>query len=118
VLGSNGLVIRAVEVGVLGSAIVLGAIVLVRLRASLPTACICAGLAAVFHGHVHGAEIPVAANAMNYVAGLITATAVLHASGIAVMCRALSAGPLVITPASMPANSPNSTRAPAWRRIS
>ncbi len=37
---------------------------------------------AIFHGHAHGAEMPVDASGFEYAAGFIIATALLHAAGI------------------------------------
>jgi urease accessory protein len=42
------------------------------------------GVFAIFHGHAHGAEIPVGATAGAYVAGFTLATAAIHASGVSV----------------------------------
>jgi urease accessory protein len=39
------------------------------------------GLLALFHGHVHGAEMPGAMSAFPYAAGFVAATALLHAIG-------------------------------------
>jgi hydrogenase/urease accessory protein HupE len=50
---------------------------------TLFAACTLAGIAAVFHGHAHGVEMPAGASAMLYIAGLVTATGLLHALGIA-----------------------------------
>ena len=41
------------------------------------------GLFAVFHGHAHGAEMPPSAGGLEFAAGFMTATALLHAAGIA-----------------------------------
>jgi urease accessory protein len=40
------------------------------------------GLFALFHGHVHGAEMPQTASGLAYGAGFVLATASLHAVGI------------------------------------
>jgi urease accessory protein len=82
VLGLSGPSLRAIEIGVLGSAVALAAIVALRPHATLPAGCVFVGLAAIFHGHVHGTEIPAGAAATTYIASLISATAILHACGI------------------------------------
>jgi hypothetical protein len=46
-------------------------------------AAILVGAFAVFHGHAHGAELPVGADAIAYSMGFVVATGMLHASGIA-----------------------------------
>ena len=40
------------------------------------------GVFAIFHGHAHGAEMPVTAGGLEYAAGFMAATALLHAIGI------------------------------------
>jgi urease accessory protein len=42
-----------------------------------------AGIFALFHGHAHGSEIPLAASPVEYALGFILATATLHGIGIA-----------------------------------
>jgi urease accessory protein len=41
-----------------------------------------AAVFAVFHGHAHGAEMPVAASGASYALGFLSATAMLHAAGV------------------------------------
>ncbi|MBG1232262.1 HupE/UreJ family protein [Aestuariivirga litoralis] len=83
VLGINGVTVPFVEFGIAASVIVLGAAV--ALDFSLPTAAAMAlvGFFAVFHGHAHGAEMPLAASGVTYGIGFIAATALLHVAGIA-----------------------------------
>jgi urease accessory protein len=40
------------------------------------------GLFAVFHGYAHGAEIPETVAGLDYGAGFVAATALLHATGL------------------------------------
>jgi urease accessory protein len=72
------------ETGIAVSVIVLG--LAVAFRISLPTlaAMALAGLFAIFHGHAHGAEMPQTVSGYEYAAGFLLATALLHATGIAV----------------------------------
>ena len=42
------------------------------------------GLFAIFHGHAHGAEMPMDVSAAGYGAGFLIATALLHATGIGI----------------------------------
>jgi urease accessory protein len=52
-----------------------------------PPLWLCAALVgffAVFHGHAHGTELPAGQSGMLYSFGFVTATGVLHATGIAV----------------------------------
>jgi urease accessory protein len=83
-LGFYGVNLPFVEVGIALSVIVLGAVV--ALQASLPLAAAIGlvGLFAIFHGHAHGAEMPMDVSAAGYGAGFLIATALLHATGIGI----------------------------------
>ena len=52
-------------------------------RPPLWVAALIVGSFAIFHGHAHGAEMPLDAGAGTYAAGFMLATALLHMSGIA-----------------------------------
>lgn len=82
VLGIMKMNIPFVELGIAASVIVLGAAVAMQL--SLPTIAAMAlvGFFAIFHGHAHGAEMPVIASGLTYAVGFMLATAILHAIGI------------------------------------
>lgn len=82
-LGISGVDLPFVELGIAMSVIVLGT--LVALQTSMPTSIAMGvvGFFALFHGHAHGAEMPVDAGALNYAAGFMLATALLHGVGIA-----------------------------------
>jgi urease accessory protein len=71
------------ELGILGSLVVLGALVALAPRLPIWAGMALAGLFAVFHGHAHGLELPEAASAGLYAAGFVIATALLHGTGIA-----------------------------------
>jgi urease accessory protein len=62
--------------------LVLGLLIASAARAPLAIACALVGFFAVFHGFAHGAEIPMSASVLSYVAGFIGATAILHMIGI------------------------------------
>jgi len=81
-MGISGLGLPGVEFGIAASVIVLGAAV--ALDFSLPTAAAMGlvGFFALFHGHAHGAEMPVDASGFTYGIGFMLATALLHAFGI------------------------------------
>jgi urease accessory protein len=83
-LGIGGIAIPFVETGIAVSVIVLGAAVALRWKWPVIAAMALAGLFAVFHGHAHGAEMPVDASGLGYAAGFMTATALLHAVGIGI----------------------------------
>src|SRR6478752_3200020 len=71
------------ETGIAASVIVLGATVALGIKAPVAIAMGLVGLFAIFHGHAHGAEMPLDAGAGTYAAGFMLATALLHMGGIA-----------------------------------
>ncbi|WP_027232451.1 HupE/UreJ family protein [Phyllobacterium sp. UNC302MFCol5.2] len=81
-LGFAGLGMPFVEVGIAASVIVLGAAVAFEVRTPVAVAVALAGLFATFHGHAHGAEMPMNVAGYAYGAGFIAATAILHLAGI------------------------------------
>jgi urease accessory protein len=82
-LGISGVSLPFVEVGILGSVLVLGAAVALAIRLPLPASVALIALFGLLHGFAHGAELPMGASALAYGAGFIAATLVLHAIGIA-----------------------------------
>ncbi|WP_028745656.1 HupE/UreJ family protein [Rhizobium mesoamericanum] len=82
-LGMMGVSVPFVEAGIASSVIVLGAVVGLGIRAPVAVAAGLVGLFAVFHGHAHGSEIPLAADGITYAAGFMLASAALHVVGIA-----------------------------------
>ncbi len=82
IAGIHGLNLPFVETGIALSVIALGAMVALRWKAPVSVAVTLAGFFAVFHGHAHGSEIPVAASAVSYAGGFMLATAALHALGV------------------------------------
>lgn len=81
-LGVANVALPFVELGIVGSVIVLGAVI--ALGKHLPTGAAMAlvGLFAVFHGHAHGTEMPATASGIEYGIGFAVATAALHAIGL------------------------------------
>src|SRR6476646_5666027 len=82
-LAMTGVPVPMVETGIAASVIVLGAIVALGIKAPLAIAVGLVGLFAIFHGHAHGAEMPLEAATGAYAAGFMLATALLHLAGIA-----------------------------------
>lgn len=82
-LGVLGVPIAGVEVGIAASAVVLGLMVALAARPPIWVAAIIVGLFAIFHGHAHGTELPMAANPLSYALGFVIATGLLHLCGIA-----------------------------------
>ena len=81
-LGMAGVALPAVEPMIAASLLVLG--LLVALRTQMPAALAAAlvGVFAVFHGVAHGTELAGAANLWAPLAGMLIATALLHATGL------------------------------------
>lgn len=82
-LGMMGIAVPFVEIGIVLSVIVLGAIVALGIQAPVAIAAGIVGLFAIFHGHAHGAEMPAATGGIAFAAGFMIATATLHAAGLA-----------------------------------
>lgn len=82
VAGFAGVAVPQVELGILGSVLLLGVLIAAapRLPAWLPVLLVAAF--AFFHGHAHGTELPAEASSTSYALGLVAATALLHAAGI------------------------------------
>lgn len=81
-LGMAGILLPFAELGVSLSVVILGLAIAFPFRLLTLAAAALVGLFALFHGQVHGAEIPAAASGLYYTAGFIGATALLHATGI------------------------------------
>lgn len=82
-LGIQQIPVPFVEMGITLSVIVLGLVVALQIRFPAALAMALVGVFAVFHGHAHGAEMPLDASGAAYAAGFIIATALLHVAGIA-----------------------------------
>ncbi len=95
-LGFYGVNLPFIEVGIALSVVVLGAVVALQANLPLAAAMGLVGLFAIFHGHAHGAEMPMNVSAAGYGAGFLIATALLHATGIGI---GLSLGKLAYGPA-------------------
>ena len=83
VLGILGIPVPAVEVGIAGSAVVLGLLIVLKARLPLWSAALIVAAFAIFHGYAHGTELPDATNAFAYSIGFVVATGLLHLFGIA-----------------------------------
>jgi len=77
-----GVGIPFVEQGVVGSVIILGAVIAVGRRLPMALAVTLVGVLALFHGHAHGTEMPLNASGLAYGTGFTAATILLHAIGI------------------------------------
>ena len=83
-LGIMGVPLPGVEIGIAGSAIVLGLAVALAARPPLWIAAVVVGVFAIFHGHAHGTELPEAADPVAYAVGFVVSTGLLHLAGIAI----------------------------------
>jgi urease accessory protein len=81
-LGTVGIALPFVEVGIALSVMVFGAVLALRTPLPVAGAMLLVGAFAVFHGHAHGAEMPDAASGLAYGLGFVAATALLHAAGL------------------------------------
>lgn len=82
-LAASGVALPGVELAIMASVIVLGALVARARAMPIIAAVAMVGTFALFHGHAHGAEMPGAAHAATYLAGFAIATALLHGAGVA-----------------------------------
>lgn len=82
VLGILGVPLPGIEIGIAGSALVLGLMVALAARPHLVVAAALVGAFAIFHGHAHGTELPDGADALAYALGFVVATGLLHLAGI------------------------------------
>jgi urease accessory protein len=83
-LGTGGLAMPWVEMGILLSVVVLGAAVALQVQAPLALGAVLVAAFAVLHGYAHGTELPSGGSAWLYGIGFVLATLALHAVGIAI----------------------------------
>ena len=82
-LGLGQVDVPFVELGIALSSVVIGAAAAWGRPMPVAADMSLVGVFAIFHGHAHGAEMPVDTSGLEYAAGFIVATALLHAAGIA-----------------------------------
>lgn len=83
VLDATGIPVPYIEQGILVSVLALGALIAGAIRFHLAVCAIVVGIFAMFHGHAHGAEMPLTSGAASYCWGFVMATALLHGTGMA-----------------------------------
>lgn len=81
-IGMAGVPLPMVELGIVASVVLLGALIALQSRLPLPLTMALVALFALFHGHAHGLEAPTAAAPLLYAAGFTLATALLHGAGV------------------------------------
>ena len=84
VAGILGVPLVGIEVGVTVSVIVLGSMIALDRRPPLWAALLLVSFFAVFHGYAHGVELPGKTGAVAYSAGFVTATGLIHLTGIGI----------------------------------
>lgn len=82
--GFAGLRLPAVEPMIAASLLVLGLLLVARLHLPGPVAAALVGVFAVFHGVAHGVELAGETGGAAALAGMVLATALLHAAGLAI----------------------------------
>jgi urease accessory protein len=82
VAGLQGVAVAAVEPMIAASLLLTGLLVVSRLRLPGLVAALLVGVFAVFHGLAHGYELAESASATPTLAGMVTATVLLHAVGL------------------------------------
>lgn len=80
--GIMGMPLPSVELGIALSIVALGLAIALRCEWPVAAAMTFVGIFAIFHGHAHGTETPVGASAVGYALGFVTATGLLHLSGL------------------------------------
>lgn len=83
-LGLLGSALPAVEHGIMASLLMLGVALGMAWRPSMAVALLAVGAAGFFHGFAHGSETPSEVNPFLFLAGMVAATTLLHASGITI----------------------------------
>ena len=82
-LGMSGVRLPFVEPAIFASIIGLGAVIAFAARLPLGASAAAVAVAALFHGQAHGSEMPTGTAGIQTVFGVIIATALLHACGVA-----------------------------------
>jgi urease accessory protein len=93
-VGLAGVALPATEHAILFSIFAISLPVALALRLPTTFAMPLVALFAVFHGHAHAIEMPVAAFATSYMAGFALATALIHAGGLALGLLLLARQPM------------------------
>jgi urease accessory protein len=82
-LGVGHVDLPFVELGIALSSVVIGAAAAWGKPMPIVAAMSLVGVFAIFHGHAHGTEMPATAAGVEFAAGFIAATVLLHLAGIA-----------------------------------
>lgn len=101
-LGMAGTGLPMMEAGILGTVIILGALVATAARLPLATALALVAAFGLLHGNAHGLELAEGTGAIGYALGFLAATAALHGAGVLGALR-LAALPVRIAGGAMAA---------------
>ncbi len=82
-LGVGSAPLPLVELGIVGSVALVGALILFRRQLPLLAGAAVVGVFAVFHGHAHGAEMAAGLSALSFGVGFALASAALLLAGMA-----------------------------------
>jgi len=83
VAGLSGFALPGINGWILASLFAFGLLIAGAARMPLGAGLGLVALAGVFHGLAHGAEIPLSANSLHFLAGMVVTTALLHVAGVA-----------------------------------
>ena len=83
-LGMSIIPLPYIEGGILMSLLVLGVLIAASIRLPLTASMALVGLFAFFHGYAHGAEMQRTDSGLHYALGFISATMLLHSTGIGI----------------------------------
>jgi hydrogenase/urease accessory protein HupE len=100
VAGSWGLVLPVAEPMILISVAVFAALLMLRARPRAAVSFTIAAVFAVFHGFVHGREMPETAGLATFGLGFLIATILLHATGYVAARLAVTGAALMASPAA------------------
>lgn len=81
-LGMYGIPVPFIEAGIALSVVTLGTLVAFQVGLPVALAMALVGVFAIFHGHAHGTEMPMDVAGLDYGAGFVMATALLHSIGV------------------------------------
>ncbi|HEX5472292.1 MAG TPA: HupE/UreJ family protein, partial [Lacipirellulaceae bacterium] len=83
ILGAAAIALPFAERGIVLSVLILGVLIAAAIRMPLILSTLIVGIFALFHGHVHGAEMPLTASGLTYGVGFMATTAFLLFAGVA-----------------------------------
>lgn len=82
IVGMQGIQLLLVEVGIALSVLILGVTLAAERRLPEWAAILAVSVFGFFHGHAHGTEMPIIANAWLYGIGFVLGTSIIHLTGV------------------------------------